>query len=155
MLDGIAVATGLLLVLAAASDIRSRLIPNWISLALAGLFALAALIGAPGVEPMGGVAVAVATFVVLFACFLAGLLGGGDVKLLSAAALWAGPQGLGLLLLTTALLGGLLAAGALVLRGIRRLAGVRRTEQDSKTAIPYGVAISGAALLAIPFLHAA
>ena len=87
--------------------------------------------------------------------FSRGLIGGGDVKLLAAATLWAGPAATLPLLVVTALLGGLLCillvtpAGALI-------AALRPTLLDSagdptrgadRVLVPYGVAISAAALI--------
>jgi prepilin peptidase CpaA len=65
------------------------------------------------------------------------MLGGGDVKLLAASALWTGSAALLPFLTATALAGGLLAAVFLVFarRGGRRV------------ALPYGVAIAAGGLL--------
>ncbi len=77
--------------------------------------------------------------------FRFGLLGGGDVKLLSAAALWAGPQWVAHLLLLTAAAGGLLALSALAFpvvarQGRQRFAPTKQAVM--KHEIPYGIAIA-------------
>ncbi len=72
--------------------------------------------------------------------FAAGLLGGGDVKLLAAGSLWLGATGTGGFLMVTVLAGGLLALVFLALRLARR--------DGPETALPYGVAIATAGILA-------
>ena len=71
-------------------------------------------------------------------------MGGGDVKLLGACALWPGLEGLPTLLLGTMLAGGALAAVALL---GRRLVGNRGDHAypglRSGGPIPYAVAILG------------
>ncbi len=86
--------------------------------------------------------------------FSRGLIGGGDVKLLAAAALWAGADALPPLLLLTALIGGLLALLFLTPLGRAdrgaRMPKRRRAEAKSHgrtgPPVPYGVAIAAAAL---------
>ena len=98
---------------AAVTDLRSRRIPNQISLVLAGLalvrigMALAAGVGwsAAGLDLVAAVAV----FALGACAFRLAILGGGDVKLIAAGALWFGLAGLAPFLLTTVLAGGLLA----------------------------------------------
>ena len=65
------------------------------------------------------------------------MLGGGDVKLLAAAALWTGSAALLPFLMATALAGGLLAA--LFLAFARR--------EGKPVALPYGVAIAAGGIL--------
>ena len=76
---------------AAAEDLRSRRIPNWLtfSLALSGIatsFTAGAIVG-PQLS-FAGFAVGFALPLVLF---LLGALGGGDVKLLAGVGAWFGP----------------------------------------------------------------
>ncbi|BAI70764.1 hypothetical protein AZL_001260 [Azospirillum sp. B510] len=137
---------------AMVSDIRRRTIPNWISLALAVLFAVATAADPGRFDPVLAATAAGLTFAILLAAFLAGLVGGGDVKLMTAAALWTGLSGLPGLFLGTALIGGLMAFGALALRGLRRLGLLSREGAGEMDGLPYGVAIGAAALLSIPFL---
>ena len=99
---------------AAVSDVHSMRIPNWVSLALLGLFVLALPFGAiSGV--MGHVIVFAIACVVLAVLFFTGTAGGGDVKLLGALSLWVGPEGIVPFLLVMSLVGGLMAASGLVL----------------------------------------
>jgi len=133
-----ALAIGLLV--AAFTDIRRRQIDNWLNAAIA--------LGAPlfwwasGLSLWPDVAwqvgIAAVTFAVLAVLFALRAMGGGDVKLLTALALWIEPLWFLRLVVVMALLGGVLT---LVL-GAWHVA--RR--QREKLAIPYGVAISAAAL---------
>ncbi len=82
--------------------------------------------------------VALATFVVLAGLFALRAMGGGDVKLLAALALWIEPSWFLKLLVMMALLGGVLTlffAAWHVIRGSKE-----------RLAIPYGVAIAFAGL---------
>jgi prepilin peptidase CpaA len=142
-----------LLAAAAACDLRWRLIPNALTAALAagGLIA-AGLAGWPA--GAASAAAAAGVFAGGAALFAAGAMGGGDVKLAAALALWL-PAGAtpGFLLLTS------LAGGALALGwgGWRLAAGLSRGERAAAAwraamtaEAPYGVAIAagGAATLA-------
>ena len=87
--------------------------------------------------------------------FARGYLGGGDVKLLSAATLWAGPAGTPELLMLTGVLGGALALFLLMPFGTQIAAAARGmlgqppidTGRGLAMPVPYGVAIAGAALI--------
>jgi prepilin peptidase CpaA len=146
-----------LLVYAAACDVASLTIPNWLSAALAGAFVLAALLlGAPLGEVALHLLFGVAVLAVGFFLFQANIIGGGDAKLLAAAATWTGVTAVGPLLFWTAIAGGLMA---LALLGARQF--VRQTETHpafvnrlltKQAGIPYGVAIMFGALMAVPSL---
>jgi Flp pilus assembly protein protease CpaA len=131
------------LMLASWSDVRSRRIPNWITVVgmLAGLGFHAAL----GVRALGlGALGLAAAFVVALPFFVAGALGGGDFLL---AALVIAVVGGGLALGEAArqgALGPVLAScGRLILRWVSSAghhAGGLAAER--RLAVPYGVAIS-------------
>jgi prepilin peptidase CpaA len=132
----VAVAAYILPVLVAAiSDTRTLRIPNAVVAFLAATYPLAALLLGHG----GDIAAAACLFAV-------NAMGGGDVKLLAAVALWAGPAGVEPLVLATALLGGVFALAVLVLRWVRGL---------ETAPIPYGVPIALAAFLLAPSIFAA
>jgi prepilin peptidase CpaA len=139
LLAGLAIA----LLVAAFTDFRSRQIGNW----LTGAIALAAPLfwWASGLTLWPGVAtqvgVALAAFAVLAALFAMRAMGGGDVKLLTALALWIDPEWFLRLLLMMALLGGVLT---LVFGAWH----ITRRRKD-RLAIPYGVAIAAAGLWVI------
>jgi prepilin peptidase CpaA len=147
----------LLAIVAAAKDLTSYTIPNWISLALTGAFCL--LAATAGLEPQSLVAHVSAGAVALLAgmgLFALGWVGGGDAKLLAACCLWFGWPDSQVFLLDTALAGGVFAFGLLVARGqfvrpflILRSGWFGRLITPGEPA-PYGVAIALGALIAFP-----
>jgi len=126
----------LLLVAACWFDIKDRTIPNGLNLAVALLAPLfwwsIGLAFWPGAAIQVGVAAAV--FGLFAIAFAMGAMGGGDVKLIAAVALWLPFQAVILLVFIMSVAGGVLTL-ALYLR--HRLA--RRT---TKLEIPYGLAIA-------------
>lgn len=90
-----------LLVAGAASDLRTRQVPNAIPLLLLALFAVYAAAGA--VRPAGSVWQHLAIGAILlaagFALYTTGRFGGADAKLIAVAGMWAGPDGLGVFLI--------------------------------------------------------
>jgi prepilin peptidase CpaA len=139
-----------LMVTAAFEDFRRFVIPNRLTLALCLLWPFHVASGVTLTAFLGAIGCAVAVFIGGALLFSRGLVGGGDVKLLAAATLWAGPYDTPALLIGTGLVGGLLAlflltpAGALVIAG-RAPAGA--DGEPHKTPMPYGVAIAAAALI--------
>ncbi len=131
---------------AAMTDMRHRRIPNRLSIALAllGLLRIAiALAGGVGLVSAGiDLAVTLAVFALGACAFRFGLIGGGDVKLLAAGALWLGSGALGPYLLTTVLSGGLLAV--LFVGWQLALPGGRRRRAPT---LPYAVAIAAGGIL--------
>lgn len=137
---GLLAALAIALLVAAFTDLRHRQIGNWLNAAIA--------LGAPlfwwasGLSLWPDVAlqlgVALATFTVLAALFAVGAMGGGDVKLLTALALWIEPMPFVRLIVMMALLGGVLTIAFGAWHVMRR--------QREKLAVPYGVAISMAGL---------
>jgi prepilin peptidase CpaA len=136
---GLLAALAIALLVAAVTDWRRRQIDNKLNAAIAlgaPLFWWAAGFSLSDVAWQLGVALA--AFVVLAGLFALRWMGGGDVKLLSALALWIKPLLFVRLLVIMALVGGVLT---LVL-GCWHIA--RR--QRSRLAIPYGIAIATAGL---------
>jgi prepilin peptidase CpaA len=128
---------------AAVTDSLSRRIPNRLcaALALLGLVRIAvALVGGELAASGLDLAAALAIFALAALAFRFGALGGGDVKLLAAGALWLGAAALGPYLLATVLAGGALA----VLFVTWRLALPARAAGPS---LPYGVAIAAGGIL--------
>ena len=139
----------LLLVIAVVTDLRARRIANW----LCGLVALLALpwwwaSGVPLWSTLGvQCALATGTFVVFAFAFARGWMGGGDVKLLTALALWIAPLWFMRLVIVMSIIGGLLTLVMWIHHRARQ-----RTE---RLAIPYGVAIASAGLWALFAQHRA
>lgn len=131
---------------AAASDAARRRIPNALVLALvaAALLRIALEIGAGAslMLPVADLAVGVAVFLVGAIAFQFRLLGGGDVKLLAAGALWVGALAAGSFLVTTVLTGGVLGLGYLVL-----IAATRHRDAVDRLSLPYGLAIAAGGVL--------
>ncbi|TRD10755.1 peptidase [Erythrobacter insulae] len=133
---GLLIALAIALVFAAFTDIRSRQISNKLNLAIA--------IGAPLFWWSSGlslwpdiamqVGVAAAAFAVLAGMFALGMMGGGDVKLLTALALWIEPNSFVQLIIIMALAGGVLT----IVMGAWHFL----QQQKERLAIPYGVAIA-------------
>ena len=143
-----------LMLTAAFEDCRRLVIPNTLVVALLVLwpfFFLANPDWREGLWAIGGAALSFSAGAVLFA---RGYIGGGDVKLFAAAALWAGAPNLPTLLILTALIGGALALFLLTPLGMQ-LSALRRSEAAGASgsaaieaqSIPYGLAIAAAALI--------
>ncbi|MBL6931255.1 MAG: prepilin peptidase, partial [Rhodospirillales bacterium] len=137
-----------LLVLAAINDVAEYRIPNRINLAIAALYPAHVLASPVSVDWMGGLIVASCALALGVALFALRHMGGGDIKMIAATALWAGPLGITEFLFVTALAGGLLAIAKLapvragLAMTIGRLTGVEIRESHYVAQIPYGVAIA-------------
>ena len=137
---GLVGALAIALTVAAFTDIRRRQIDNWLNAAVAA--------GAPlfwwatGLTLWPGVALqlalAVITFFVLAGLFALKAMGGGDVKLLTALALWMPALLFLKLLVIMAVAGGILTMAMSMWHIARR--------QKDKLKIPYGIAIATAGL---------
>jgi prepilin peptidase CpaA len=142
--------------LAGIMDLITFKIPNWISTGLAvGFFVSAIASNASWSFFLVHFGAGLLTLAVGFVMFARGWLGGGDAKLMSAAALWLGFESMPLFLLWTAMLGGILAFMLLVYR--RTLPPVWLVRHpwamrlhNPKEGIPYGIALAGAGLIVFP-----
>jgi prepilin peptidase CpaA len=142
-------ALAIMLLVAAVGDLRTREISNVLNGAIA-------LLAVPfwfslGLDPWPGMAlqaaVALGVFLVFALLFHFGMMGGGDVKLLAALALWL-PVGAVLnLLVIMSIVGGLLTL-VMMLRH-------RMKKNEGELEVPYGVAIAlgGFWVIAEPFLN--
>jgi prepilin peptidase CpaA len=138
-----------LLIAAAWQDMRTLHIGNGLSIAIAALFVGWAIIGLIAgsytLQALGlSIACGAGLFAVGVAAFAIGILGGGDVKLLAAVGLFAGPAGILDLLLVTALAGGLL--GVAVLAGAPIGPVPTPGEAALRRRLPYGPAIAAGGL---------
>jgi prepilin peptidase CpaA len=142
-------ALAAILVIAAVIDVRTFTISNRLNLTVA--------LGAPvywlsvAMAPWPGVAIQLAAggivFALLAGAFSIGMMGGGDVKLAAALALWFPPAGTLRFLVLMSIAGGVLTLGILAWHRARR--------REGRPQIPYGVAIAfgGLAILAQRFLN--
>src|SRR5215472_13496906 len=87
------VAFAALMLLAAFEDLRRLMIPNALTLSLCVLWPLYALTSPTVFGIVGSLLCALTVFLIGALAFSRGYLGGGDVKLLAVATLWAGPVG--------------------------------------------------------------
>jgi prepilin peptidase CpaA len=150
---GCLVAFALLLLLAAWQDLRTMHIADAISLAIVVAFAVWALSGlVRGTRFFTAIGLALACAAVVFgagaAAFAAGALGGGDVKLLTAASLFAGLGLISDFLLVTALVGGALGVAVLAGAPVGPLAPAADATLRTRLrgGLPYGPAIAAGGL---------
>jgi prepilin peptidase CpaA len=139
----------LLLIVAAVIDVRTFTISNRLNAAVA-LLALVYWwsIRLPLWPDVGiQLAVAAGVFVLLALAFFTGMMGGGDVKLAAALALWFAPAETIRFLIVMSIAGGVLT--------LLILAAHRLRSKQGRPEIPYGVAIAigGLAILAQRFLN--
>jgi len=145
---------------AMASDVAALRIPNWVSLALAALFAVFVVFVKPA-APLGAhIVVALATLTLTFVLFAANCLGAGDAKLLTALALWMGPSLIAPFLALVGILGGIFVAILFAVHSLAsRYASLNRYAVFARPSgwmlarkVPYGVPICIAALAMTPSL---
>ena len=138
-----------ILVVAAAIDVRTFTISNGLNLAVALLAPLYWLSISLPLWPDVGIQLAsgAIVFALLAAAFYAGMMGGGDVKLAAALALWFSPQSTIKFLVLMSLAGGILTLVVMALHRWKR--------REGRPEIPYGVAIAfgGLAILTQRFLN--
>jgi prepilin peptidase CpaA len=137
------------LVWIAVVDVRTYTISNGINLAIALVAPVYWLSAGVPILPDAGLRIAVAAGVfLLFAiAFYLNAMGGGDVKLAGALALWFPPMATVKLVVLTSLAGGVLT---LIVAGLHRF-----RKKEGRPEVPYGVAIAfgGLWLLAQRFLN--
>lgn len=131
----------LILVVAAVIDVRTYTISNRLNLAVALLAPVYWWAAAIPLWPDAAlhVAVAVGVFALLAIAFYIGMMGGGDVKLAAALALWFSPESTVRFLVFMSIAGGLVT---FVVMAIHRL-----HSREGKPQVPYGVAIAIGALV--------
>jgi prepilin peptidase CpaA len=147
--DLLLLALAAILIVAAIIDVRTFTISNRTNTVVA--------LGAPlywmsiALTPWPGMAIQLAAggfvFALLAGAFYAGMMGGGDVKLAAALALWFSPAGTIKFLVFMSLAGGLLTLGIVAWHRAKR--------REGRPQIPYGVAIAfgGLAILTQRFLN--
>jgi prepilin peptidase CpaA len=154
-------AVALALIMAAVYDVATLTIPNWLSLALLGMFPAAGILAGFGPADWAWhLAAGAAALCAGIAVFAFGFAGGGDAKLFAAGALYMGFGAFGQFVFAVAMAGGALVLVLLILRRIPLPAAVvaqpwvARLYQKGQ-GVPYGVAIAAGALLVLPQTHLA
>ena len=155
---------GVCLLIATVWDLAKRRIPNLVTGAVAVLGVAAQLVDRGKWSALSGLGAAAVTVALLWRPWLAGGLGGGDVKMAAAVAIWVGLEGMIRYALAVAAAGGVVA---LVMYFISR----KSIRQDIKTnltlaalqqslptvevraagrpSVPYGLAIAAGAAFAL------
>jgi len=139
----------IMLLWAAVVDIRTRTISNRLNLAIALVAPLFWWSMGIDLWPDAAirVGVAIAVFLLFALAFQLGAMGGGDVKLAAALALWFAPGDTLFLIVLMSLAGGVLTLIVMIEHRIK--------QNEGRPQVPYGVAISfgGLWLLAQRFLN--
>ncbi|BCA62340.1 peptidase [Sphingomonas sp. HMP9] len=134
---------GGLLVSAGIEDARTREIANWKTAAVALLAPVWWY--ANGLDPWPDMALQIGVALVVFALFLLafhfGMMGGGDVKLIVALALWLPFPAFLSMLMVMSIAGGLVTLVMMIEH--------RAKKNKGQIEVPYGVAIAIAGLLAL------
>lgn len=138
----IGVAATVVFVIASYEDLRHRSIPNYLPAVLAGTAVVKWIVIGQLASALWALAAAAIVLAVTGFMFAQGWLGGGDVKLLTAAVLLIGAPDAPALLLGMAVIGGVLSLAMLLWRA-------RPGGADAKPTVPYGVAIALAAIAII------
>jgi prepilin peptidase CpaA len=145
-----------LLAYACFSDLFTMRISNRVCLFVLALFPVAALVAGMALPAIGlHIAAGFVVLAVSFTLFAFGWIGGGDAKLVAAAAVWFGFELVLEFLALSCLLGGGLTLGILLGRQYPLPAGLQAQGwlahlHASTTGIPYGIALGAAALIMLP-----
>lgn len=133
--DIFGVLLAVLLLMAAWTDIKTRTISNELNAAIAILaIVFWFVIGDPLPVMALRVGVAIAVFALFAGLFVLRMMGGGDVKMIAALALWLPIDALLIMLVVMALAGGAITAFILIRQRFR--------PNEARPEVPYGVAIA-------------
>ncbi len=144
---------------AALSDVATMKISNSLILCfLAAYVVLAPAAGVPFAEIAISTVLASGVLAMGFMFFSYGWMGGGDAKFAAVAALWLGAEIIPVYLVYTALVGGVLTLLLLSLRKLPLPSGLRHAAWAVRlhapgVGVPYGVALSLAAVFVFPKTH--
>jgi prepilin peptidase CpaA len=125
MVPDVDVARASAVTLAAAAcitDIRSRRIPNELTLGAAAIALVWHALASQGPGALGSASGWLAGALLFMPFFVLGGMGGGDVKLLAALGAWLGPIAVFWIAIHTSLAGGILAVVVALTRGYLRTA---------------------------------
>ncbi|KPQ10875.1 MAG: Tad secretion system prepilin peptidase TadV [Saliniramus fredricksonii] len=145
-----------LIILAAIYDVFTMTIPNWLSLALGGLFVVTVpFLGLDWWTIAMHLAAGASILAIGIAMFAAGWVGGGDVKLAAATCLWVGFSLMIEYFFIAAIFGGILTIFILLMRRLPLPATAQRVDwierlHNPANGVPYGVALAFGAILVFP-----
>jgi prepilin peptidase CpaA len=131
----------------AVTDMKRYEIPNAASFASVLLFVPFALTTPADIGVGASVLLAIGVLAVGFIAFSVGAFGGGDAKLLTGVALWAGLPFFWETLLYIAGTGGVLAVAYMIIHMIRKSTGKTKARLGD-VKLPYGVAIACGGIVA-------
>ena len=136
-------ALGALLVSAGFEDARTREIANWKNAAVALLAPAWWYANGLGLWPDVAlqIGIALAVFAVFLVAFHFGMMGGGDVKLIVALALWLPLPAFLTMLMVMSIAGGVITLVMMIDHS--------RKNNQGRIEVPYGIAIAFAGLLAL------
>ncbi|MEH3119498.1 MAG: prepilin peptidase [Methylorubrum populi] len=145
-----------LMAYAATSDLLTMRISNRVTVLVVVGFVLNVLVsGMTPAELTSHVVAGVLTLIAAFTMFARGWVGGGDAKLAAGTALWLGLDHLADYLIVASILGGALTLAIIYARTYPLPKQALRLPfavhlHDTKTGIPYGIALAAAALVVLP-----
>ena len=145
---------GFIMILAALSDAMSFKIPNLACLALILLFPSFVVSSPSEVSWPNHLLVFITVLGIGYFMYLQQWAGAGDIKLVAAISLWAGPPFWAPFLFITAVVGGLFS----IVIGVQAYIKQRKNPSQgnnpawTKTPIPYGIAIALGGLCTLTFL---
>jgi len=143
----LAILLSLVLLAAAAQDIIVRKISNYLVLGVILLGIVAVAVVGPVVALWQNAALFILALGIGMAVYSSGILGAGDVKLLSAVILWSDLKGAPRLIAAVFIAGGIIAVVMLLRLILNRTPAGERLQQ--RRSVPYAVAVAGGALLII------
>jgi len=163
MHSAVLAAAVVIFAIVAYQDVRTRRIPNALSLAIAALGLARIALASELIDAGYTLAAVVIIFAITLALFQRGAIGGGDAKILTAAALLIGYRELLSFLFLMSLCGGALALATLAaerldlcLGRFRREAHVSSTGQNEggrsapeASTVPYGLAVAAAGVITL------
>ena len=138
-------------VAAAVNDACSYRIPNYMSALLLLLFPFFVVTAPFAIDWHQHLGVFALVALSGFGMFMGHLIGAGDIKLLASASLWAGPHFIAVLLVVTAIAGGILSIVMAIMTHYRHR-GAENAPPLDKIAIPYGIAIAAGGLSVLGLL---
>ena len=154
---GFVLGLPLFLVTAALSDLRSRSIPNALTGGMAVVGVVLCISGSSVIALQPALLASVVSLALGLLLQMARLVGGGDVKLFAAMAVWLGPSGSVNAALATAIAGGVLALFFLRRRTpangeakadgpVPMISRLQLDEGRDFDRVPYGVAVAAGGL---------
>jgi len=137
----IMVIAAAIFIAAAVNDAYSYRIPNYMCALLLAMFPFFVMTAPYSIDWQQNVMIFALVMISGFGMFLGKMAGAGDIKLLSVASLWAGPHLIAVLLVVTAIAGGIESVVMAIITH-KRHQGAEDKVHLTKVPIPYGIAIA-------------